>query len=228
MKRFAMLAALVMVLLTTRAAYAHRPIFVEAQSNTTRANAVKISDAQISWAIYAQLSQPGEINYYTFAGTRGESVYINLDLPKMPETIQFGLDVALVGKGFSPSSSVPFALNAGESALVAPDSGHDPANVFFEPFTQTSYWVRQTMRVTLPSDGTFIIAVYNSENKTGKYVLAVGEREEWDASDVPSMPNVWVGVQKYFGNTNFANLGIGLLIGAVVLTIGVAYIFLRK
>ena len=228
MKRLAILAAVLLMLATARAAYAHRPIFVQVKSNTTRATAIKIEDVQVSWAIYAQLSQPGEINYYAFDGKRGESVYINLNLPKTQEATQFGLDVALIGKGLTPDASVPVGLNAGEGALIAQDTGHDPANVFFEPFTQTSYWVRQTMRVTLPSDGAYTVAVYNSENKIGKYVLAVGEREEWDASDVPAMPSVWVGVQKYFGNPDLTNLGIGLLVGAVVITAGVVFFFLRK
>lgn len=228
MKRWAFWLALGLLLVTTRAAFAHRPIFVEPQSNTTRATAIQISDHLISWALYAQLTQPGEINYYTFAGKRDETAYISVTLPKTSEATQFGLEVALIGNAITKNDRVPFALNPGEHALVASDTGHDPDAVFFEPVTQTAYWIRQDMRVKLPSDGTYLIAVYNAQNKTGKYVLAVGEREEWRAEDVPAFPNIWIGVRNYFGNTNFVIVGIGVLVTVSALTIGLVYWLTRK
>ncbi|MBI5302711.1 MAG: hypothetical protein HY868_11280 [Chloroflexi bacterium] len=228
MKRLAVFGAMVLVMLATRAAFAQGPIFVEPRSNVTRATAFKITDDQTSWVVYAQLTQPGEVNYYTFDGARGDVVYISANLPKTDEATQFGVEIALIGNAIAQTDAVPFPLNANEHALVMPDPGHDPASVFLEPTTQTAYWTRQSARVTLPGDGAYLIAVYNAQNKTGKYVLTLGGRAEWGMSDVPMFPNVWISIQSYFGKINFAALGIGALIVVTVITAGTVYFFLRK
>jgi hypothetical protein len=227
MKKFSFAFAILIALITTRAAFAHRPIFVDPASNTTRETAVKISDYQISWAIYAQLAQPGEINYYTFEGKRGEPVLIGVTLPKTEEATQFGIDVALIGNGFENPSKTSLALKSNESAIVASDPGHDSEAVFREPLTQTAYWVRQEMRVMLPSDGPYTIAVYNSENKTGKYVLAVGEREEWSVSDVPAFPNIWLQVRQFFGDVDLNTISTVVVIALGALIMGGLYYFVR-
>ena len=131
----------------------------------------------------------------------------------------FGFDVALVGKGFA-AARVPFALETEEVAIVASDSGHDEARGFDEPFTQTSYWQRQALRAELPADGTYTIAVYDPRGRLGKYVLAIGEREEWGADDLVSMPSVVARVREFFGQARAASpipIGLGILFGALAL-----------
>ncbi len=219
MKRTSLIFAGLLTFVTATAALAHRPIFVEPRSNTTRANAVKIGDPEISWAVYAQLADAGELNYYRFEGKRGLRVRIEMSVPRIESARAFGFDVALIGKGLD-AARVPFALEAGEGAQVAADSGQEDARVFDEPFTQTSYWKRQTLRAELPADGTYWIAVYDPRGRAGKYVLAIGEREEWGADDLVSMPSIVARVREFFGQAQAASpipIGLGILFGALAL-----------
>lgn len=190
MKRSSILWALLLMLGTVGVALAHKPIFVQAMSNTGRAQAVVIPDPEVSWAVYAQLSQPGEVNYYTFAGKRGLRVGIEMSVPRIESARDFGFTVALIGKGLPSASGLPFALESEEGAVVAPESGQGNARVFDEPFTQTSYWQRQTLRAELPADETYTIAVYDPRGRSGKYILAIGAREVFSAGDIANMPSV--------------------------------------
>lgn len=223
MKRLAFLWAILLAFATATAALAHRPIFVEPRSNTTRANAIPISDHDISWAVYAQLSDAGEVNYYRFEGKRGARVRIETLVPHNDAARAFGFDVALIGKGFEVTR-VPFALEEGEGVIVAPDSGHDEARVFDEHFTQTSYWQRQGLRAELPADGTYWIAVYDPRGRTGKYVLAIGEREVWGAEDIVQMPSIVARVREFAGLGNieipFMPMGLGIVVLAILARLG--------
>lgn len=223
MERLAFLWAILLAFATATAALAHRPIFVEPRSNTTRANAIPISDHDISWAVYAQLSDAGEVNYYRFEGKRGAHVRIETLVPRIESLRDFGFDVALIGKGFDPAR-VPFALEAGEGVIVAADSGQDDARVFDEHFTQTSYWRQQRLHAQLPADSTYWIAVYDSRGRVGKYVLAIGEREEWGTDDMLEMPRIVARVREFAGLSNieipFMPMGLGIAVLAILARIG--------
>jgi hypothetical protein len=218
MKHLAFLWAIFLTFLTATVALAHRPIFVEPRSNTTRANAIKIGDPEISWAVYAQLSDAGEVNYYRFEGKRGLRVRIETLVPHSESARAFGFDVALIGKGFD-AAHVPFALEAGEGVIIAPDVGQDDARVFDEHVTQTSYWQRQSLRAQLPADGTYWIAVYDPRGRTGKYVLSIGEREVWSASDLAEMPRIIARVREFAGLGTFTVPVMPIGLGIVVLAI---------
>lgn len=223
MKRLTFLWAIFLAFVTATAALAHRPIFVEPRSNATRAHAIPISDHDISWAVYAQLSDAGEVNYYRFEAKRGARVRIETLVPRNESARAFGFDVALIGKGFD-TARVPFALEAGEGVIVAPDSGHDEARRFDEHVTQTSYWYRQSLRAQLPADGTYWIAVYDPRGRVGKYVLALGEREEWGASDLLEMPRIVARVREFAGLGNieipFMPIGLGIAVLAILARLG--------
>ena len=202
MRKLSILFAFTVLLTSASVALAHKPIFVEPASNATRESAVKISDPNVSWAIYAQLSQAGEVNYYTFDGARNARVKIDVSVPRIESERDFGVAVALIGAGLRDSAAgAPIALNAGEGAIIAPDLRHDPTRVFDEPFTQTSYWTRQTLIAQLPEDGAYTLAVWNPRGQTGKYVIAIGEREEFGLADLFDFPRVWIKVHRYFRET---------------------------
>ncbi|MCX7840601.1 MAG: hypothetical protein N2559_14295 [Anaerolineae bacterium] len=223
MKRWSLLWAILLGFATATVTLAHRPIFVEPRSNTTRANAIPISDHDISWAVYAQLSAAGEVNYYRFEGKRGAYVRLETLVPRIESLRAFGFDVALVGKGFD-AAPVPFALEADEGAIVAPDAGHDDARGFDEHITQTSYWYRQCLRAQFPADGTYWIAVYDPRGRTGKYVLAIGEREVWGVQDLLQMPSIVARVREFAGlgsiEIPLIPIGLGIAVLMIVARIG--------
>jgi hypothetical protein len=230
MKRYSIGLATLLLLMTTTVVLAHKPIFVEPSSNATRTTAIKISDPEVSWAVYAQLSRTGEVNYYTFDGKRGLRVSIEMSVPRIESQRDFGFDVALIGKGLTDASHVPFLYETGEGAVVTADSGQDDVRVFDEPFTQSSYWQHQTLRAELPTDGTYTIAVYDPRGRTGKYVLAIGEREDFGAGDIVSMPSTIVRVHEFFGdNASKAFLvPVGIVAVIALILVGVILAMLRR
>lgn len=223
MRKFSIVIAAVILLTSANSVEAHRPIFVEPESNAAREIAAKISNPHVSWAIYAQLSKVGEVNYYTFEGMRGARVKIDLSVPRIESERDFGVAVALIGTGLGDNAAgVPIALNAGEGAIMAPDHLHDPTRIFHEPITQTSYWMRQSLVAQLPQDGTYTIAIWNPRGQTGKYVVAIGDHEQFGLADLLDLPRVWIKVHSFFrdAGTDFEDAFNVLFLGIIVVGAG--------
>lgn len=223
MKKYSVVLALVLLISSDSTALAHKPIFVEAASNTAREMAARIPNPEISWAIYAQLSQAAEVNYYSFDGKRDARVKIDVSIPRIDSERDFGVMVALIGGGLPDAYiGAPIAVNAGEGAIIAPDLSHDPSRVFDEPFTQTSYWTRQSLVAQLPQDGPYTIAVWNSRGQRGRYVIAIGEREEFGIADLADFPRTWIKVHAFFreAGSDFENAFGVLFVGTITLVVG--------
>lgn len=223
MRKFSIVFAIAVLIASADTALAHKPIFVQAASNTSREMAAKIPDPDISWAIYAQLSQVGEVNYYTFEGRRDARVKIDVSVPRIDSERDFGVTVALIGAGLHGTwPGAPISVNEGEGVIIAPDLVRDPLRVFDEPFAQTSYWKRQSLVAQLPQDGTYTIAVWNTRTQTGKYVIAIGEREEFGIADLVDFPRTWIKVHAFFRETgsDFENAFGVLFLGSIALVVG--------
>ena len=93
---------------------------------------------------------------------------------------------------------------------------------FFEPFTQTSYMVRQELVIDkLPSTGTFEIVVFDKtlrQDESGKYVLAVGEREDFSAVDYfTTLPAAWFETKVFFEDYASIVMAVAAIFGAIAL-----------
>jgi hypothetical protein len=93
---------------------------------------------------------------------------------------------------------------------------------FFEPFTQTLYWGRQSVGLNLPADGTYYILVWQPEGVAGKYVMDTGYTEDFGVEALFLMPVWWVRVHLFFGH------GAYLLGGAAVILIVGIFVLLRR
>ena len=182
---------LLLTLLTTFSVSAHK--YLETESSRTREDPVLVSDHQVSWAAYEELEREGQVDYYEFEAEKGEEVYASLLVPRIDRFSDFKPDLALIGPGLPDKldeRGVPLDVREDEGAFVKRYE-REENEVFFEPFTQTSYWERQVIRRKAPRDGTYFVAVWSSSNQTGKYVLAIGEREAFGPGDILELPSVW-------------------------------------
>ena len=84
-------------------------------------------------------------------------------------------------------------LSAG-SLLIPTLTG--PASAFNEPFSRTSYWERQSQRVTLPVDGRYVVAVWHGAGEVGRYVFVIGDKERpgGDPAFAAKMRDYWTPV----------------------------------
>ncbi len=164
------------LLVPTQTASAHQPFFED--PDTTQTNPLSITDPTISTALYATIDSLTDIDYYIFDGTKGTNILVGITIPQIDGQLDFAPTVAVIGPGL-PAGVLPAVITTDSerpngSILLTPT---DPES-FFEPFSRTSYWRRQRQYVTIPKTTQYTIAVWSeSDVRTGKYVLVVGDRE---------------------------------------------------
>jgi hypothetical protein len=100
-------------------------------------------------------------------------------------------------------NQVPFKIPPGYQVLInSPYEGPIPSPIFYERFTQTSYWERQEVKTRLNGTGTHYVVVFNAfDNPNGKFSLAVGEKEDFALLDFFTLlPYSWVKVKLFFND----------------------------
>ncbi|MTI95856.1 MAG: hypothetical protein FH749_10295 [Firmicutes bacterium] len=214
MLRFIVSLCLVLIiLLVPGRAVAHRPIF--AVENSCPSEAIAINDPLISWAIYAELT-PGAVDYYTFTAEEQLDFYAQMTIPTLKPETGFAPAFALVGPGLGEAPpDFPGAVFQGHGVEVFLPT--QIQRTFFEPFTQTRYWIRQEQRITL-GPGDYYLLVYNPEAEGGRYTLAVGEEEAWTWRDLLAFPQLWLRVRWWYNpfQTVAILVGLGIIIGLVI------------
>jgi hypothetical protein len=170
--------------------------------------ATKIPNHKVSWAIYQELEGTVEVEYYRFSARQREIGFLHAGktIPDIEKFQSFSPAVVLIGKNLdkakleAQNSQVRLAhsgdtvynyLNMhGNTGLVLEydDNNSVPPKLFYEPFTQTSYLIRQELAIpSLPSTGEYAMAIYDDgclqSDGPRKYVLAIGEREDFGPID---------------------------------------------
>ncbi len=179
MRRYLLAAlplALIAVLLAVTPASAHRPYFEE-QDIVASAPWI-IKDPTISTVVYATLDSAADVDYYAFDGRTGQRILLEMTIPQIEGQANFAPTIALLGPGLGQAAlpaQVERPSGAGGTLVMAPPAG--AAETFFEPFSRTSYWERQSQRVALPADGRYTVAIWNPTGDTGRYGFVIGDKE---------------------------------------------------
>jgi len=226
-KRFVwVLMAAVWLLGSFSPAAAHRPERAEAGGVTD------VPDLTTSYAYYQAITEPEQVDVYRFQGKAGQFFHAGINIPKIEGLEGYGVRLALLGPDLGPLPDG--ALPKAGAHEDADDDSHAHATEklvelgvetetgivvesertagFFEPFTLTRYWGRQTLELELPASGTYHLLVWQPEGQPGKYVLDTGTEEVFAAADLLSLPLWWVNVHIYFGHTPYLVAGaVGLL-----------------
>lgn len=167
--------SLMLSALLSGSALAHQPYF---EDKDIRGDGPwLVDDPTISTAIYATLESRDDVDYFTFEGLEREVILLALTIPQIEGQEDFAPTMALIGPGL-PDAQLPnrVIVPAGAGALYfEPPSGLAPT--FYEPFSRTSYWERQEVRVTLPAGGFHVVAVWHPEGEVGRYTFVIGEKE---------------------------------------------------
>jgi hypothetical protein len=176
---------LIAVVLVPTAASAHSPL--GAGDNESLATATPVPEPTKSWAIYAQLHEGGEAQYYQFDMLAGQRIYVQLFTSTAPEDANFTPSMALMGPGILKNETAPayVEMPAGAGKLVL--AGVRPAQATYEAFAPSSFVQLAIVSMDAPANGTFVVAVFD-EVRGGHYGLAIGERESFTASAWMLMP----------------------------------------
>lgn len=202
--------------------------YLDTEAGEGREDPVLVPDHQISWAAYEELATEDQVDYYRFTAESGEEIYASLLIPKIESLSKFNPDLALIGpglkndpSGITESGTPPLAVQEDEDVLVKKYEGNNEES-FFEPFTQTNYWEHQVIRKPVNESGTYHVAVWSGNDKVGKYVLAIGEREDFGFSDILEYPSVWWKVRTHNGKILSSYIISGAVLGG--LTVGTYFL----
>jgi hypothetical protein len=192
---------------------AHAP--VTPGDNESLATATFIPNPTKSWAIYAELHEGGEAQYYKFNITEGQRIHVMLLKSTSSEDREFTPGLVLMGPNVNNQGDVPdyVEVPVGADALVV--GGEQPAQATYEPFSPSSFYSLADVALDAPSPGTYYIAVYEP-SRGGHYGLAIGDREEYTLSEWILIPINLISVYQWEGQSLtiiFAPMGVTLAIG---------------
>jgi hypothetical protein len=194
------------------------------ESHTELKNALDIPNHKTSWAIYEDLKH-NQVKYYKFTAKHGDSFYSSIVIPKISALSNYAPTLVIIGDGIDRSDIVPFEVSPELGTWVFSYQGQFPSKEFYEPFGQVTYWERQEVKITIPKDGTYYIAVYDQQSN-GKYSLAVGTVEDFTFVDFFTLlPKSWFDTKIFLEDYLSISIGIIFLSG---ITVGIGDIITKR
>lgn len=236
-RKISLAILMIAAFLSVPEASAHRP-----EEGVARGVTV-IPDPTTSFAYYREFGSGEFVHVYSVEGAAGQAFHAGINIPQLEGLENYGVTLAVFGPGLTEldparlpddlrnlgrPSTVP-ALPVSTGAARLPDlTGMGGVILesavtedFYEPFTQTSYWGRQSVDLTFPETGTYYLAVWQPEETAGKYVMDTGRQEVFSPADLFRFPVWWWETRAYFNQLPSpwagAGIGLALLAGLVLL-----------
>ncbi len=205
-------------LLSVSEVMAHSPLIPGANENL--AGATLIPDPTKSWAIYGELQEGKEAQYYRFNISRARRIHIMLFKPANPENLEFAPGFVLIGPGIINQGDLPDYVEIPAEANAIVVAGEQPAQAAYEPFSASSFYSLAELDIPAPASGTYYIAVY-APSRGGSYGLAVGDRESYSLSEWILIPVKLISVYRWGGQSLamiFLPIAATLVIGIGIMT----------
>lgn len=183
--------------------------------NESLETATEIIDPTKSWAIYAELHEGGEAQYYRFNATAGQRIHVMLYKSTRPEDTDFLPGFVLMGPQINEQGEVPEYVETppGVQKLVA--EGKQASQATYEPFSPGVFYSLADVTMDAPASGTYYVAVYEPD-KGGHYGLAIGDRESYDIDEWILIPLNLLNVFRWEGQSLvlvFAPMVVTFVIG---------------
>jgi len=212
------LTAIFSSFLLVSGAMAHAPL--GSSDNESLATATVIPNPTKSWAIYAELHEGGEAQYYNFNIEAGQKIHVMLFKSTRSEESKFLPGFILIGPGISEQGNVPDYVETPADAKAFVVEGKRSGKATYEPFSPGSFYSLGEVNINAPSSGTYYVAVYEPSTG-GHYGLAVGDRETYTLDEWILIPFSLLSIYQWEGQSLaviFAPMiitlatGIGLII----------------
>ena len=219
MKKVVLLTVAISLLVLVSAASAHQPRIVSGELT-------QIENPEVSQAFYGELK--GKPDYYQIKSGDPFSLYVGV---LVPELEGIGKDVSVeIRKEHEHDEEEPEPEHEKNETLFLLDGLEHEWTYYYEEFGGDSYYKGPELRSNpdeegLPQgvdvdEGTYTIKVFSPDNE-GKYVLVVGEREEFPLNEIVNTLFVLPTLKaQFFGKspwTAYFNLiGLFLLIFVLV------------
>jgi hypothetical protein len=211
---FRMFLVFICFFLSATQIYAHSPLIPG--NNEGLNSATSISDPTKSWAIYGELHEGKEAQYYRFDINETQKIHISLLKSTDPDNRDFIPSFALMGPGLQGQGDVPPYVDVPAEANAIVISGAQPSLGTYEPFSASSFYSLADLELHAPVSGTYYIAVYEPR-RGGQYSIAVGDREAFSIREWIFIPIKLLSIYQWGGQSLFiiflpiiATLAIGL------------------
>jgi hypothetical protein len=189
--------------------FAHQPRIVSEQFTLIR-------NPEISQAFYGNLK--GKSNYYQISSDKEFNLYVGILVPDI-ENIDKDVSVKI----FLENEETEYFLNGTDYEWT----------YFYEEFGGDSYYEGPELE-TVAEKGTYIIEVFSQDND-GKYVLAVGKKEEFPLDEfintiitLPRLKEEFFEKPAYTAFFNLIGLFLGVIVVVIVVIIFVIFRFIKK
>lgn len=174
------LVLLLMAVLVVPTVTAHAPL--GPGSNESLATATRVPDPTKSWAIYADLHEGGEAQYYVFDVAQGQHIHVSLLTTTAAEDANFTPGVLLMGPGLGDQGFVPSFVEIPAGANILALNGTRPPQATYEAFAPSAFVQLADISLDAPANGTYYVAVQDAA-RGGHYGLAIGDRESFTLSE---------------------------------------------
>lgn len=239
MKACLILSVPVFLLLMVSTAWCHQPRIVEGEDITL------VQNPEVSQAFYGELK--GEPVYYQIISEDPFKLYVGILVPDL-EDIEKDVSVEITREYVHAEEKAEEESKEEEDMHLLLDGTEYEWTRWYEPFGGDWYWEGPELRSNPPeeevpegvavSGGTYTLKVFSPDNE-GKYVLAVGEREEFPLNEMVqtlfTLPKLkaefferspW---SAYYNRVGlFLLIGIGIIVGIVVAIVLVTKRTVRK
>jgi len=201
------LALMAVVLVCPCIAWAHQPRIVKPNSGP-----VTVEQPEVSKAYYGELR--GRPQLFEISSETPFVLYVNVLVPKIPDI----------------EKNVSAAIYSGGKQVAALNGVRFKWAVFHEPFAGDDYYKGPEFSKRVEA-GTYSVKVFSPINR-GKYVLAIGEKEEFPFGEAMRAFAAVVRLKSdFFGKSPLSILTsyMGASAAAVVVVIaGIAYFSIRR
>lgn len=175
-------------------ASAHQPVLEREQtvvsSDYFHPGIYEINDpTQASLAVYARLSSPAEIDFYSFTAHKTETIPVQILVPVRTSNQAFEPALVVMGPDISGDASIvlPFVLPPGYRAQVL--YSPQPWPEFFEPFSFERLFTAAKSSVTVSDGQKYYLAVYSPGHTVGDYTIGIGTAENFSDSSLGTTLN---------------------------------------
>ncbi len=157
-----------------------------------------ISQPWFMWFVLGELSSPDDVDMVRFDYRAGDRFRAVMFIPAHEELRNFNPTIALIGPGLPrpPADALPFALPPGMGVITATS---ERTYVFFDVFTQMSYFPRAVLDVNVPQSGRYYVAVWGEPIGMARYALDIGIMEDLSPITLARYPINWWEVRGFLG-----------------------------
>jgi len=166
------LALLLFLSISTGPVLAHTPL--QPDDNESLDTAMAISDPTKSWAIYTELHEKEEAQYYILHLEEGERLKASLYVPIAEKG--FMPKLVVMGPEISSNDVLPEFIEVPKDVGVLVVESNLAESPEYEPFTPSIYYYLSEFDLEISEHGDYYLVVYET-SKGGRYGLAVGYRE---------------------------------------------------